>query len=245
MEQIDERVTKENVYICVTLSIKLCRPKENSLVDASLYLAVDVHRKPGDQSLLNVYRHGVSASQNIWNAPPTRISQWLDKQKFSSKFTLLHHRPTNTQVNAHKAGATCVGYCTGLYVEWTQKHMSDWRDSVKQWLLNMQPLEWPVLSANKWNLTSTSLSSSDWFSKKVGINQDSIITPLNIQSDSVSTCFSTVENADLQSTQEDLSPWGHDPPLLWWLGQIQPACCQHQLNLKVYTHPQNLYIVNL
>lgn len=117
--------------------------------------------------------------------------------------------------------------------------MSDWRD----WLHNVQPLEWPALSASKWNLTST--SSSGWFSKKVGINQDSVITPPNIQSDSVYSCFlscfHTVENADLQSTQEDLSTWGHDPPLLWWLGQIQLACCQHQLNLNVYTHSQNLY----
>lgn len=65
MEQIEERETKENGYICVTLSIKLFRPTGNSLVDASLYLAVDFHQKPGCQSLLNVYRHGVSTSQNI------------------------------------------------------------------------------------------------------------------------------------------------------------------------------------
>lgn len=42
----------------------------------------------------------------------------------------------------------------------------------------------------------------------------------------------SVENADLQSPQTALCPWGHDAPLLWRLGQIHPASCQHQQNLK-------------
>lgn len=42
----------------------------------------------------------------------------------------------------------------------------------------------------------------------------------------------SVENADLQPPQTALCPWGHDAPLLWRLGQIHPASCQHQQNLK-------------
>lgn len=59
--------------------------------------------------------------------------------------------------------------------------------------------------------------------------------------------FSAVENVGLQSSQEDLRARGHDSPLFWWLGQIHPACCQHQHNLKhIYTFISivNRYSVN-
>lgn len=50
----------------------------------------------------------------------------------------------------------------------------------------------------------------------------------------ITSCSGLVsaENADLQSAQTDLCPRGHDAPLLWRLGQIHPASCQHQQNLN-------------
>lgn len=136
MEQIEERLTKENVYICVTLSIKLCRPTENNLVDASLYLAVDVHQKPDCQSLLNVYRHGVSIPKYLKCTPYSYISVFRQ-----AKILKQIHPPAS---QSHQHTSKCsqgTGYMCRLLC-------------------------------------------------RVGINQDSIITPPNIQSDSVSCLVS-------------------------------------------------------
>lgn len=55
-----------------------------------------------------------------------------------------------------------------------------------------------------------------------------------------------VENVDLQPSKEDLCTHGLDSPLLWRLGQIQPACGQHYLTLTCVstTQLQTCHFVN-